>query len=129
MAIKYAPSPGTILLCNFDGYIPPEMNKKRPVVVLSTVSHRLCIVVPLSTTEPSPQESWHYLLNTPEPLPPPYNSLHHWVKGDMVSTVSYMRLSLPHAGKDADRKRNYGTKYVALEELKRIRACVVAAIS
>jgi len=47
----------------------------------------------------------------------------------MVSTVSYMRLSLPRAGKDADRKRNYGTKYVALEELKRIRACVVAAIS
>jgi hypothetical protein len=37
MAIQYAPRNGTILLCDFTG-IEPEMVKRRPVVMVSSVS-------------------------------------------------------------------------------------------
>ena len=36
MALKYPPRPGTLWMCDFDtGFKPPEMVKKRPVVVIS----------------------------------------------------------------------------------------------
>jgi uncharacterized protein YifN (PemK superfamily) len=128
MALKYAPPPGTILLCDFTGSVLPEMNKKRPVVLLSSVSSQLCIIVPLSTTRPSHREKWHYLLHTPDPLPPPYNAKAHWVKCDMISTVSFARLSLPSLGKNADGKRSYVIKNISDADMQQISACICAAV-
>jgi uncharacterized protein YifN (PemK superfamily) len=128
MAVKYDPHPGTILLCDFSGNIPPEINKKRPIVVLSTVSAELSIVVPLSTTRPLKQQKWHYLLQTPQPLPAPYDGLEHWVKGDMIYTVSFKRLSYPIEGKAADGKRLRVVKIITAEDLAHIYACISAAI-
>ena len=129
MAIKFRPKPGTILLCDFQGSIPPEMNKKRPVVVLSSVSERLCIVVPLSTTAPHFPQKWHCVLHTQDTLPAPYDANTHWVKGDMVSTVSFERLFLPRLGKDTDGKRIYDIKAVSPKDIKRTVGCENAALS
>jgi uncharacterized protein YifN (PemK superfamily) len=128
MAIKYRPAPGAILLCDFQGNIQPEINKKRPVIVLASVSPGLCIVVPLSTTEPFPLQKWHYLLSTPDPLPPPYDAQEHWVKGDMVNTISFARLSFPFRSKDSRGKRIYDYKNVSAEDMCRILSCVARAV-
>jgi uncharacterized protein YifN (PemK superfamily) len=129
MAIKYAPPKGSIIICEFDRYaLRPEMQKRRPVVVLSSISPGLCLVVPLSTTEPDPQEAWHYLLNTPDPLPYPFNSKTHWVKGDMVFPASFERLTLPFVEKDKNGKRIYAVKTVTSEDFEEIRRCVMAAL-
>ena len=127
MAIQYAPEVGTILLCEFTG-IPPEMTKKRPVIILASVSPRLCIVVPLSTTDPEEQKTWHCLINTPSPLPAPYDSKVHWLKGDMVSVVGFQRLYMPFKGKDKYGNRLYVKVRLKEEEMKEVRRCVAAAI-
>lgn len=58
MAIREHPPLGTLLLCDFgSGFKPPEMVKRRLVVVISPrIKARpgLCTVVALSTTLPKP---------------------------------------------------------------------------
>lgn len=128
MALIYAPPIGTIVLCDFRGTIAPEINKKRPAVLLANNSSRLCTVVPLSTTEPSPLRPWHYLVRTEDPLPSPYDSEYHWAKCDIIFVASFERLSLPFNGRDALGKRKYVVKSVSMEELEAIRLCVARAI-
>ena len=56
--ITFHPKPGHVLICDFNtGFRPPEMVKKRPVVVISESRQQLVTVVPLSTTEPNPIEN------------------------------------------------------------------------
>ena len=66
MAITFHPNPGTVLICDFNGLIIPEMVKTRPVVVISPrLRHRtgLCTIIPLSTTPPDPKMPWHWTLS------------------------------------------------------------------
>jgi uncharacterized protein YifN (PemK superfamily) len=128
MSIQYAPKCGTILICDFDG-IAPEMTKRRPVILLASVSSRLALVVPLSTTPPDKIMPWHYLLRLSELLPKPYDSLECWAKGDMVAAVSFERLNIPFKGKDKSGKRIYQINQVTEYDLNSIRACVCRAIS
>lgn len=128
MAINYQPEIGTVLLCDFSGMIVPEMQKKRPVVVLSSVATHLCIVVALSTTDPEEEKPWHGILNTPKNLPAPYDAKTHWVKGDMVYTVSFKRLSLPTKGKDKFGTRLYVKSRVDSEQMEMIKQCILSAI-
>ena len=104
------------------------MTKKLTVVVLSCVSYRLCLVVPLSTSEPEEQKPWHCLINTPEPLPAPYDSKVHWLKGDMVGVVSYDRLYVPYQGKAAEGHRKWVKRKLNHGEMKMIRRCVASAL-
>lgn len=127
MAIQYPPEVGTILLCNFEG-VAPEMTKKRPVVVLACVSPRLCLVAPLSTTDPDEQQPWHCLINTPQTLPAPYDSKVHWLKGDMISHVGFHRLFMPTKGKDKYGNRLYVKIRLGLPEMQQVRRCVAAAL-
>ncbi|WP_189411433.1 type II toxin-antitoxin system PemK/MazF family toxin [Neogemmobacter tilapiae] len=58
MPIKFPPARKSILICDFNmgGFQPPEMVKRRPVVVLvGRLPHRanLATVVPLSGTPPN----------------------------------------------------------------------------
>ena len=133
MPIKFAPEIGTILICDFRGYEQPEITKRRPVVVVSPrLKDRwgVCTVVPLSTTPPRPVKGYHYRLRTAPPLPYPYDSDEHWVKGDLISTVGYDRLSLPFTGeKDAQGKRIYDQRVVSAEDLGAIQACIRRALA
>lgn len=79
-----------ILMCDFDrgGFAPPEMVKRRRVVVLPAFSH-IALVVPLSATEPIRQEPYHAALE-----PGRYQSITRPVgaKADTTAHVSLDRL-------------------------------------
>ena len=131
MAIKFHPAVGTILICDFKGFVAPEMEKRRPVVVVSPRFRNrtnLCAVVPLSTTPPRPVEPYHHKLVLDEPLPAPYDAGAHWVKADMIYTVSFARLYLPSEGKDEQGKRVYDARTVTDEDLLAIRKCILHSI-
>ena len=101
MSINFVPKPGTVLLCDYStGFVPPEMTKRRPVVVLSPLPsphrqpHNLTVLVaPISTSRPEVAEAHHVCL-----LAGKYRFLKRhvdsWVKGDMISNVSLRRLFL-----------------------------------
>ena len=131
MALVHHPEIGTIVICDFHGFVTPEMVKRRPAVVVSPRFRNragLCTIVPLSTTPPSPVMPYHYKLHMDTPLPQPYSAPFHWVKADMFATVSFERLSLPHAGKDKSGKRQYVVKVVDAADLRNIRACMLHAL-
>lgn len=92
MPITFHPRPGTILVCDFRGFIAPEMIKLRPVVIITPHHIRrsgLYTVVPLSQTAPNPQEPYHvYFPHTP--VPGEHGPC--WAKCDMVVSVSVDRL-------------------------------------
>lgn len=96
--LRFQPAAGTILNCDFSGYIEPEIVKNRQVVVLH--KHRsnakLVYIVPLSTTPPRDASLVHQLDYIPIPRPnqTPENTT-VWVKCDLVYTISIERLSMP----------------------------------
>jgi mRNA interferase MazF len=131
MTLQYQPELGTIVICDFRGFIEPEMIKRRPAIIVSPrFKHRdrLCTIVPLSTTKPDIIMPYHYKLKMDEPLPPPYNSPYHWVKGDMFATVSFDRLDLPCAGRNGAGKRQYIVNVIEEIDLRNIRECMLHAI-
>lgn len=127
MPISFHPKVGTILICNFEpGFAPPEMVKRRPVVVLSppiSVRAGLCTVVPISTGVPAPQMPYHCELNIQ--LPPPWDAGPNWLKGDMIAAVGFQRLDLIRMGRDAAGKRTYREETLEPEDLKKVRSCVL----
>jgi mRNA interferase MazF len=132
MSLRYHPEIGTILICDFQGFIEPEMVKRRPVIVVSPRLRnrdRQCTVVPLSTKAPYPIMAYHYKLKLDDPLPEPYASPFQWVKGDMLATVSFDRLSLPHTGKDKKGKRQYIVRVIEDTDLRNIRSCILHAMA
>lgn len=131
MAIQFHPEQGTIVVCDFDGFVPPEMIKRRPAVVVSPRLRRrngLCTVVPLSTTPPDPVCPYHFKLHVAPTLPAPYNAAFHWVKADMLYTVAFSRLHLPFDGKDASGKRNYDVRVIDNADLLKIQECMLHAL-
>jgi mRNA interferase MazF len=95
MPLSYYPNIGEIVLCDYKGFVEPEMVKTRPVVVMSPRLRRrgnLIGVVPLSTTAPSPAEAYHCLIELDNPLPSPFDNPVMWAKCDMYSVVSMHRL-------------------------------------
>ena len=114
----FTPKTGCVLICDFSrGFVPPEMVKTRPVVVISrTECHgrRLCTVVPLSTTSPDPVLVWHVLLKQ-NPLPGTLAGTAVWAKCDMLYTVSFDRLDKPH--RKTEGKREYLTLKLSAADL------------
>jgi uncharacterized protein YifN (PemK superfamily) len=128
MPITFNPVLGTILLCDYTGCVPPEMEKTRPVVVISPAfkgRYKLATVVALSTTAPDPVQSYHYQLTLNPPLPAPFHSPQMWVKGDMVLTASYDRLDRFRMGKNPNGTRIYSIFHVQGGDLQEIQKAVL----
>lgn len=128
MAISFHPDQGSILICDFYGTTHPEMQKRRPVVVMCPrfrARSNLCTVVPFSTTPPNPVEAYHIRLTMDPVLPAPYDSQFQWVKADMVYAVSFDRLFLFGSGKDRSGKRQYYSRRVSDTDFKAIQACML----
>jgi uncharacterized protein YifN (PemK superfamily) len=128
MAILYAPAAGSVLLCNYGtGFIPPEMVKRRPCVVVSPrLTHRdgLCAVVPFSGTAPKKEVPYQVRLDINLPLP--WGLQPRWVKADMVSTVCFRRLDMFRTDRDpVTGKRKYLQIKVKQEELEAIRIAIL----
>lgn len=132
MGIREHPAIGTILSCDYgEGFIPPEMVKLRPVVVISPkieARKGLCTIVPLSTTAPNPVMPYHCQIDLPDGLPNWMERHGVWVKGDMVSVVSFRRLNLILTGKNRQGRRLYAYEPITPQNVKAVRACVMAGM-
>ncbi len=125
MPITFTPQPGTVLMCDFSsGFVAPEMNKVRHVVVVSPRRRRnagCCIVVPISTVAPNPVEGYHLRIPANK-----YSCFKKdtdvWAKGDMVAHVSFQRLDRVLC----DGK--WSTPTVSFEDLNRIQNLVWEAL-
>ncbi len=129
MALTFHPKAGTVLICDFTtGFKPPEMVKKRPVVVISKSRQELVTVVPLSTTAPDPVEKWHHVL-ADSSLPTCLRGKRHCAKGDVIMTVAFSRLDRVKSGQHPTTgKRMYVTHVVNPEDLAAIQRAVLAAL-
>jgi len=95
MPIAFHPKPGMVLICDFHtGFVPPEMVKKRRVIVVSSYQvnkQGLCTIVPVSTLLPDPIEPHHHRIPCGK-----YTFFSQqddsWVKCDMITRVSFKRL-------------------------------------
>lgn len=126
MGIQYHPGLGEALWCDYTG-IEPEMCKRRLVVVLTPKAaqrYKLVTVVPISATCPEELRPWHVRLSR-DPYPQG-TAPALWVKCDMVSTVSFDRLSGYHYRWEG--KRKYMKMQVAAQELVAIREGVLHAL-
>ena len=96
MGLTFQPKPGMVLICDFRGFEPPQMVKRRPVVVRAANrdNAQLVTVIPLSRTRPWRPQVWHYRLV--RPLNPLDIEAPVRAKCDLVSTVSTSRLALVH---------------------------------
>jgi uncharacterized protein YifN (PemK superfamily) len=98
MALQFIPHPGTVLICDYDlgrsAVMPPEMDKRRPVVVVSPRRRRVIgpfLVVPFSTSAPlHPDPTHHHIpAGTYDFLAQDRDS---WAKCELVSAVAASRL-------------------------------------
>lgn len=123
MALTFYPKPGMILVCDFKGYIAPEIIKTRPVVVISPAHlkrHDLITVVPLSTTAPNPVEDYHYLLKG---SPVPGSARVAWAKCDLVATVCRGRLDRVRIARG-----NYQVGHISPQQVRAIRLAVACSL-
>lgn len=111
-------------MCDFNGFVVPEMIKVRPVVVLAANKRNkeLVTVVPLSTTAPAKLEEHHHELSR-NPLPDKQH-LSCWAKCDMVVTVSLHRLDRYKLG-----TRDFRTFTISDEDFLEVQRGVVSALS
>ena len=121
MSLLFHPKQGTVLICDYSGFIPPEMIKKRPVVIISNSRKQqgLYTVVPLSTTRPILIENYHHKMN-PLSLPGDYALKETWAKCDMIATVSARRLDRIKLSKNIKGKRLYVIHHTIKEDLDAI---------
>lgn len=128
MAINFHPDPGTIVVCDFTGFVAPEMIKRRPAIVVSPRFRQrdnLCSIVPLSTSRPKSICAYHCQIDLDPVLPAPYDAARMWVKADMLNAVSFSRLSLPYVGKDEQGKRAYDVRHISDEDLEMVVKCLL----
>ena len=125
MTLSFYPHAGMMLFCDFKGSIDPEINKKRPVIVVSPrLPNRagLCTIVPTSTTEPRNIQPYQVLLSK-NYHPKEKDDVPVWAKCDLVANVSIERL---------DRFRVSRAKFivpkVTAEDLASVRQGVLAAL-
>lgn len=117
-----------LLMCDFQGFVPPEMVKVRPVVVICRGRGSTLSVVPLSTIEPTPLEAWHYEMPVSS-LPRSLRAERSWAKCDMLTCVGRWRLDrirdfkCPQTG-----KRLYVAPTLPATDLEQIRAAIRHAL-
>lgn len=95
MSLNFYPRAGQVLVCNFTGFIVPEMVKPRPVVVVSPrLPNRAEIVaiVPISLTEPLRPTQYKVRLSK-NYHPEESDDLPCWAACDMVMNLGLYRLN------------------------------------
>lgn len=133
MSLLYHPNPGEVVLCDYGtGFVPPEMVKRRPVVIVSPRLRQrqgLVAVVPLSTTAPGTVEAYHCHLELAVPLPSPFDAPGMWAKCDMIATVALTRLDRFRDGRDeGGGARRYRTGKVSPVDLRRIYSAILCGL-
>ena len=132
MTLAYYPRVGEILLCDFHGFVVPEMVKRRPVVVIVPRLPRrsdLVTIIPLSTTAPSFAMDYHVRIVLEHPLPIPFAATEMWAKCDMVMPIARARLDRFKDGRGSSGgKRKFVSGQVSGEQLTEIKAAVLRGL-
>ena len=86
------PRQGDVWMCDFVGNVVPEMIKRRRVIIVSPRNRGagICLVVPVSRTEPSPSSAVH--VRIPANSYACFGNVDVWVKADLLSHVRFARL-------------------------------------
>ena len=125
MPLTFHPKPGTVVFCDFTtGFLAPEMVKRRPVVIVSPMFRnrpQLCTIVPLSTTQPEPEEAYHHLLS--QGAYPPAGTSLVWAKCDMLATVTLARLD-----RIKTNRRQFETYTLPKADMHAIRCGILCAL-
>jgi len=95
MTLNFQPKAGSVVYCDYDGFVVPEMIKKRPVIVISKHRHnsKLLTIVPISSTQPDRILDHHIEMDEKFCLEF-LSRKKSWVKCDMINVVSISRLNL-----------------------------------
>lgn len=133
MGLKFPPTPGLIVICDYDtGFKPAEMIKGRLGVVVSPrLPHKdkLCTIVPPSITASKSGIHYQCRIELPIDPPAPYQGRIKWAKADMMATVSYQRLSLPYTSRDPNTgKRKYLQIRVVADDMVKVRKAMLFAL-
>ena len=125
MPLSFHPHPGHILVCDFRGYIAPEIVKIRPVMVVSSrLPHRsgLVTIVPISLT--APKFDVPYVVKLSRNYRPDEDAeLTCWAKCDLLANVALERLDRFKVG-----RRKYLAPKATDADLSLVRQGVAAAL-
>lgn len=125
MPINFHPRAGQVLVCDFVGFIEPEMVKVRPVIVISPrLPYRsgLVAIVPISLTAPRREVPYvvrlskNYHTSEADELP-------CWAKCDMVVNIRLERLDGFKIG-----RRKWATPQVSSDDLAAVRRGVASGL-
>jgi uncharacterized protein YifN (PemK superfamily) len=122
MALPFYPKAGQVLVCEFSGFVEPEMVKPRPVVVISPrLPHRseIVTIVPLSTTAPKHEFPFVYRLSRNYKPGAPLD-LPCWAKADMVVNIGRWRLNSFKVG-----RRRWEAPQMTKQDLEGVRRAVL----
>jgi len=125
MAISFYPRADQVLMCDFSGFVPPEMNKVRPVVVTSPrLPNRSEIVsiVPISLTPPKREVPYVVRLSR-NYNPKERDDLPCWAKCDMLMNIGRFRLDGFKVG-----RRKWETPQLSGEDLMAVRHGILKAL-
>jgi uncharacterized protein YifN (PemK superfamily) len=125
MALKFYPRAGQIYIADFHGFVPPEMVKMRPVVVISPkLPYRsdLVAIVPLSTTRPHHDLPFCVQLSK-NYMPGGDPALETWAKCDMITNLCTDRLSAIKVG-----RRKYEYPVMTADDLSAVRRGVLVGL-
>ncbi|HHF5434544.1 type II toxin-antitoxin system PemK/MazF family toxin [Haemophilus influenzae] len=136
MSIKqHRPKVGEILECDYgqfshtchvDGHIPPEMVKKRLVVVLNAKLNGLILVAPISSTINLDGIKNGYHIEIDSELIKAtsfYDKRTRWVKSELIQSVSRLRLYHIYD------KGTKITQYLPRDVVKKVQKAIVKAIN
>lgn len=122
MPLTYFPRAGQVLVCNFEGFQPPEMVKIRPVMIISPRlpdRGEIVTVVPISLTPPRKEVPYQVRLSKNYHPKEPAD-LPCWAKCDMVMNIGRWRLD----GFKVDR-RTWANPQATGEDLNLVRRGVI----
>ena len=125
MPIKFFPRSGQILMCDFKGFVPPEMVKPRPVIVVSPrlpYRSEIVAVVPVSTTAPRHELPFCFRLSK-NYHPEEPDDLACWAKADMLMNLGAYRLNGFHTG-----RRKWEYPQLSGEDLAGVRRAVLCGL-
>jgi uncharacterized protein YifN (PemK superfamily) len=123
--LAFHPRAGTLLICDFHGMIEPEINKKRPVIVVTPrlpYRDKLAMIVPTSTTAPLHPQPFQVRLSR-NYHPNEDGNIAVWAKCDLVCSVSLARLDRFKIA-----PRQYAAPAISREDLAAVRKGIAAAL-
>jgi uncharacterized protein YifN (PemK superfamily) len=114
-----------VLMCDFDGYVVPEIVKNRHVVVLSSKGVNAVgttLVVPISSKRPNPVSRYHvhFPCDCYDCLAP---GTDHWAKGNLIAHVRLDRLDRVKA------KGVWCTPLISEEDFRKIQGAIKFALT